>query len=86
MTEIASLTGASNYFEDFEVGMAIRHARGKTVTPLENAADDYLESLELLWPFADYVVINVSSPHTVGLRRLQEHALLAGLLGKVISA
>jgi acyl dehydratase len=36
MSEIASLTGAGNYFEDFEVGMAIRHARGKTMTPLEN--------------------------------------------------
>lgn len=36
MTKIASLTGTNNYFEDFEVGMAIRHARGKTITPLEN--------------------------------------------------
>jgi acyl dehydratase len=31
-----SLTGRNNYFEDFTVGLAIRHARGKTVTPLEN--------------------------------------------------
>lgn len=36
MTEIASLTGTGNYFEDFDVGTAIRHARGKTITPLEN--------------------------------------------------
>lgn len=31
-----ALTGKTNYFEDFSVGLAIRHARGKTVTPLEN--------------------------------------------------
>lgn len=30
------LTGANNYFEDFTPGMVIRHARGKTVTALEN--------------------------------------------------
>lgn len=32
----SSLTGRGNYFEDFEVGLAIRHARGKTIEPLEN--------------------------------------------------
>jgi acyl dehydratase len=34
--QLASLTSADTYFEDFEVGAKIRHARGKTVTPLEN--------------------------------------------------
>ncbi|WP_312596804.1 MaoC family dehydratase [Brevundimonas sp.] len=36
MAKLAPLTGASNYFEDFEVGSVIRHARGKTITPLDN--------------------------------------------------
>ena len=36
MGELSKLTGTNNYFEDFEVGLVIRHARGKTVTPLEN--------------------------------------------------
>lgn len=36
MGELASLTGSDNYFEDFVVGDAFRHARGKTITPLEN--------------------------------------------------
>ncbi|WP_426435818.1 MaoC family dehydratase [Bradyrhizobium genosp. P] len=36
MGELAKLTGKNNYFEDFKVGTVIRHARGKTVTPLEN--------------------------------------------------
>ncbi len=34
--KLASLTSHDNYFEDFEVGRTIRHARGKTVTELEN--------------------------------------------------
>ena len=36
MGKIASLTGSGNYFEDFEIGQVIRHARGKTITELEN--------------------------------------------------
>ena len=31
-----ALTGKTNYFEDFAVGAVIKHARGKTITPLEN--------------------------------------------------
>jgi acyl dehydratase len=34
--ELSKLTGANNYFEDFEVGAVIRHARGKTITALDN--------------------------------------------------
>ncbi|WP_176593997.1 MaoC family dehydratase [Sphingobium sp. EM0848] len=33
---LSQLTGNYNYFEDFEIGAVMRHARGKTVTPLEN--------------------------------------------------
>lgn len=33
---IAALTGADNYFEDFRVGDVWRHARGKTIEPLDN--------------------------------------------------
>jgi len=36
MGKLASLTSPDNYFEDFEVGQVIRHARGKTMTNLEN--------------------------------------------------
>jgi dihydroorotate dehydrogenase len=41
------------------------------ITPLEEAAQDYLYSFQRLREFADYVVINVSSPNTPGLRTLQ---------------
>ena len=40
-------------------------------TPLENAASDYLFSFQALKPWADYFVVNVSSPNTPGLRSLQ---------------
>jgi acyl dehydratase len=35
-TKLSALTGRNNYFEDFKVGLVIRHARGKTMEPLEN--------------------------------------------------
>jgi dihydroorotate dehydrogenase len=50
------------------------------VTPLEDATADYLRSLELLEPFARYLVVNVSSPNTPGLRTLQDARPLRGLL------
>src|SRR6185503_9939044 len=43
-------------------------------TPLERAADDYLECLRKLYDVADYFAINVSSPNTRGLRELQAAA------------
>lgn len=50
------------------VGVNIGKSR---VTPLERAADDYATSAALLAPYADYLVVNVSSPNTPGLRDLQ---------------
>lgn len=41
------------------------------ITPLDAAAEDYLESFRLLKPYGDYFVVNVSSPNTPGLRSLQ---------------
>jgi dihydroorotate dehydrogenase len=49
-------------------------------TPLEDAPADYLYSFRRLHPVADYLVLNVSSPNTPGLRSLQEHAALVALL------
>jgi dihydroorotate dehydrogenase len=50
----------------------------------EAAVGDYVTSLDRLWPYADYVVVNVSSPNTPGLRDLQESSALAGLLEALI--
>lgn len=49
------------------------------VTPVEDAVDDYLTSLETLAPYADYIAVNVSSPNTPALRSLQERAALTTL-------
>jgi dihydroorotate dehydrogenase len=52
-------------------------------TPLEEAAQDYVELMKIFAPRADYLTINISSPNTVGLRRLQEREMLEGLLGTI---
>lgn len=49
-------------------------------TPLERATDDYLAGLRGVYPLASYVTINVSSPNTAGLRRLQGAEELAAML------
>lgn len=49
-------------------------------TPLEHALDDYKACLEALHPWADYVVVNISSPNTPGLRTLQHAAAFDELL------
>lgn len=50
------------------------------VTPLEAAAEDYLNSFRLLKELGDYFVVNVSSPNTPGLRSLQDAAMLSTIL------
>jgi dihydroorotate dehydrogenase len=50
------------------------------VTPNEQALDDYLACIDALHPFADYLVVNISSPNTPGLRQLQERDALDRLL------
>ncbi len=50
-------------------------------TPIENATDDYLTCLDGVYPHADYVTINISSPNTKNLRALQSDEALDGLLG-----
>jgi len=69
----------------------VRHHRYKGVlginigknfdTPIEHAADDYLLCLEKVYPYADYVTVNISSPNTQNLRDLQGEDELDRLLG-----
>ncbi|MEO6408038.1 MAG: quinone-dependent dihydroorotate dehydrogenase [Burkholderiaceae bacterium] len=49
-------------------------------TPIERAVDDYLLCLDGVYPHADYVAVNISSPNTRDLRSLQGDAALDGLL------
>lgn len=50
------------------------------VTPMENAADDYLICLEKAYAHADYITVNISSPNTKNLRELQGGDELTALL------
>jgi dihydroorotate dehydrogenase len=52
-------------------------------TPMERAADDYLLCLEGVYPHADYVTVNISSPNTRNLRELQGDEALNALLGSL---
>ena len=52
-------------------------------TPIENATSDYLICLEGVYPHADYVTVNISSPNTKNLRALQSDAALDALLGAI---
>ena len=49
-------------------------------TPIERAADDYLACLDGVYPHADYVTVNISSPNTQNLRSLQSDEALDSLL------
>jgi len=63
------------------VGINIGKSR---VVPLDQAVEDYLSSFSLLVPHADYITINVSSPNTRDLRKLQSAEHLAVLLGELV--
>jgi dihydroorotate dehydrogenase len=52
-------------------------------TAIEEATEDYLTALEHVHAFADYIVLNVSSPNTPNLRNLQQAESLADVLTKV---
>ena len=50
-------------------------------TPNEAAEGDYMYCLSRVYPLADYVTVNISSPNTAGLRELQEEQALRRLVG-----
>ena len=52
-------------------------------TPIERAVDDYLICLEKVYPHADYITVNISSPNTKNLRSLQEGDSLNALLQSI---
>lgn len=64
------------------VGVNIGKSRAVAV---EDAVPDYLESADRLLPVADYLVVNVSSPNTPGLRGLQELDKLRPLLEQLVA-
>ena len=70
-------------------GSRYRGIRGISIgknfdTPIENAQDDYLACLRKVYPHADYVAVNVSSPNTARLRELQDREGLQRILGTLL--
>ncbi|MBM4203665.1 MAG: quinone-dependent dihydroorotate dehydrogenase [Gammaproteobacteria bacterium] len=55
-------------------------------TPVQEAHRDYVRGLEAVYPYADYVTLNLSSPNTPGLRTLQSPEALRELLTAVLDA
>lgn len=70
----------SGRWPDIPVGINIGKSK---ITPLEEAADDYLHSFRQLAPLADYIALNISSPNTPGLRSLQGTDALRRLLQRI---
>ncbi|MEM9484045.1 MAG: quinone-dependent dihydroorotate dehydrogenase [Cyanobacteria bacterium P01_F01_bin.116] len=68
---------------DFPRGINLGKSK---VTPLEEAATDYLESFRRLQELGDYFVVNVSSPNTPGLRSLQARSQLEPILATLQTA
>jgi dihydroorotate dehydrogenase len=68
---------ARGCWPDHPVGMNLGKSK---ITPLADAAQDYAQSLEILWRHVDFFVVNVSSPNTPELRKLQDRAALGDIL------
>lgn len=54
-------------------------------TPIESAVDDYKTCLQQVYPLADYITVNISSPNTPGLRSLQNREELEQLLSALVA-
>jgi dihydroorotate dehydrogenase len=79
---MAAGVARGNMVAGIPIGISIGKSK---ITPLAEAPEDYLFSLRLLVPFADYLAINVSSPNTPGLRTLQDAPTLRELLAALVA-
>ncbi|MDR1387534.1 MAG: quinone-dependent dihydroorotate dehydrogenase [Propionibacteriaceae bacterium] len=81
------LTGWGQVRGQSQLGLPLGISIGKTkAVGLDQAQADYLACLVAVAPVADYVAVNVSSPNTPGLRRLQSAQALAQLLTSLVQA
>ncbi len=79
------LAGRLGHYKPKGVIVGVNIGKGKS-TPIEAAAEDYILLLKRFAPVADYLAVNISSPNTLGLRRLQGRQLLEGLLSALAGA
>jgi dihydroorotate dehydrogenase len=82
---VARRLGKQNRGRTRRIPLGINIGKSKKV-PIEEAAEDYLKSFHLLADYADYFTINVSSPNTPGLRKLQGSDHLPALLKHLADA
>ena len=64
---------------DTDLPLGVNIGKNRT-TPLESALEDYAYCLSAVLPWADYVVVNLSSPNTPGLRNLQSGGSVGDLI------
>ncbi|MBM3438851.1 MAG: quinone-dependent dihydroorotate dehydrogenase [Bacteroidetes bacterium] len=65
-------------------GLVVGGNIGKNkVTPNEKAAQDYTIAFDAIYDYVDYIVVNISSPNTPGLRDLQEDEFICDLFHKL---
>jgi dihydroorotate dehydrogenase len=74
---VAFAQQVSAHRPDCVLGVSIGKSK---IAPINKAVEDYVRSFEIVYPVADYVAVNVSSPNTPGLRELQRAELLEELL------
>ncbi len=76
---------AANSLQKSKIKALIGINIGKTkAVAVEDAVADYLKSFRLLFPYARYFTVNVSSPNTPGLRKLQDRGPLTELLSELL--
>jgi dihydroorotate dehydrogenase len=73
---------ASRYYQEKQGVLGLNIGKNAD-TPIERAADDYLECLRKVYPYASYVTVNISSPNTKNLRQLQGASELDSLLSQL---
>ena len=76
---------ASRFFQEKQGVLGLNIGKNAD-TPIERAADDYLECLRKVYPYASYVTVNISSPNTQNLRQLQGASELDALLSQLKDA
>jgi dihydroorotate dehydrogenase len=76
---------ASKFYQNKEGILGLNIGKNAD-TPIERAADDYLHCLQKVYPYANYVTVNISSPNTKNLRQLQGATELDALLSQLKEA
>jgi dihydroorotate dehydrogenase len=80
-TAVSRLRALYSHPHDFILGVSLGKQKE---TPLSHAALDYVTVMQAVYPFANYLAINISSPNTPGLRELQGGNYLDSLLDTIV--